>query len=101
MAPGVAKHLSVRTVATISFKDLLDRYGVKWLDVLQIDAEGMDAQLLAWFPFERVKPALLHYETAHMTEEEHQLVCKRLQQLGYIIRKKSIDGRYGHIALSG
>ena len=67
MAPGVSKHLSVRTVPTISFKDLLDRYGVESLDVLQIDAEGMDAQLLTWFPFERVKPALLHYETAHMT----------------------------------
>src|SRR5262249_29159862 len=52
-APGVSKHLITRRVPTVSFKDLFDRYGVESIDLLQIDAEGMDAQLLAWFPFER------------------------------------------------
>ena len=56
-APGVSKHLMMCKVPTVSFEDLLDRYRVESLDVLQIDAEGMDAQLLAWFPFERIKPA--------------------------------------------
>lgn len=85
-APGVSKALLRCKVPTVSFQELLDRHGVKSIDVLQIDAEGMDAQLLAWFPFERIKPALLHYETAHMSAEERRMVRKRLEGLGYTIR---------------
>jgi hypothetical protein len=86
-APGVSKAFLMCKVPTVSFEDLLDRYGVKSLDVLQIDAEGMDAQLLAWFPFDRIKPALLRYETLHMSAEEQRAVRNRLNELGYIIRK--------------
>jgi FkbM family methyltransferase len=85
-APGVSKHVVACSVPTISFEDLLDRYGVKSIDLLQIDAEGMDAQLLTWFPFERIKPALLYYETVHMSAEEQRAVRNRLNDFGYIIR---------------
>jgi FkbM family methyltransferase len=86
-APGVSKNLLMCKVPTMSFEDLLEKYGVESLDALQIDAEGMDAQLLAWFPFERIKPALLHYETAHMSADEQRVVRNRLRNLGYIIRQ--------------
>jgi FkbM family methyltransferase len=85
-APGVSNHLFMCRVPTLSFQDLLGQYGVESLDVLQIDAEGMDFQLLSWFPFERIKPALLHYETAHMLAEERRIVRTRLEAFGYIIR---------------
>jgi hypothetical protein len=74
-------------VRTISFDDLLDKFELRRIDVLQIDAEGMDAQLLEWFPFERMRPSLLHYETAHMTEDEHGAVRARLASFGYIVRQ--------------
>jgi FkbM family methyltransferase len=86
-APGVSKRLTMRKVPTISFEDLLDRHHIKSLDVLQIDAEGMDAQLLTWFPFERIKPALLHYETVHMSAEEQEGIRSRLNDLGYKVRR--------------
>jgi hypothetical protein len=86
-APGLSKAFLTCKVPTLSFENLLDRYDVKSLDVLQIDAEGMDAQLMAWFPFDRIKPALLRYETVHMSGEEQQGVRNRLKELGYIIHK--------------
>lgn len=82
-APGVSQHIVALSVPTLSFPDLLDQYAVKKLDLLQIDAEGMDAQLLAWFPFERIKPALLYYETVHLTPEVHAAVTSRLNGMGY------------------
>jgi FkbM family methyltransferase len=85
-APGLSKYLLTLKVPTISFEDLLEKYGVDSLELLQVDAEGMDAQLLAWFPFERIRPGLLHYETAHMTAEERRVVRNRLKELGYLIR---------------
>lgn len=85
-APGLSRHIVELSVPTLSFDELLDRFGLKSLDVLQIDAEGMDAELLGWFPFERIKPGLLHYETAHMTAGQNASIRKRLQDLGYVVR---------------
>jgi hypothetical protein len=86
-APGVSKAFLTCKVPTVSFEDLLNRYNVKSLDVLQIDAEGMDAQLLAWFPFDRIRPGLLRYETIHISAEDQRVVRNRLKELGYTIRE--------------
>jgi FkbM family methyltransferase len=83
--PGLSKHIKSISVPTISFDDLLDKFQIRDLDLLQIDAEGMDTQLLAWFPFHRLKPALLHYETAHMQSQERETLRERLKQIGYSI----------------
>lgn len=82
-APGLAQHIVTLTVPTLPFTDVLDRFALTALDLLQIDAEGMDAQLLGWFPFERLKPALLYYETVHMTNADHAEVTRHLTQMGY------------------
>jgi FkbM family methyltransferase len=82
-APGLAGHIETMMVQTISFRDLLDRFNVKAVDVLQIDAEGMDALLLSWFPFDGLKPAIVHYEIAHMSADDLQSTRSRLKAHGY------------------
>jgi hypothetical protein len=84
-APDVSNHIMSCKVATMSFADLLDAHCVEALDLLQIDAEGMDGKLLSWFPFERIKPALLHYEVAHMRADERFATRALLEDLGYVI----------------
>jgi FkbM family methyltransferase len=86
-APGLTAYIRSQQVQTISFGDLIDSFYLRSIDVLQIDAEGMDAQLLEWFPFERMRPSLLHYEIAHMTEEEHRGVRALLDRFGYVARE--------------
>ena len=83
LAPGLSGQVVSLNVRTLSFDDLLDRCAIDSLDLLQIDAEGMDGQLLSWFPFHRLKPAVLRYEIAHMSALEHGSVRCRLAGLGY------------------
>ena len=82
-APGLTAHVQSWEISTVSFNDLLDMFEVRAIDVLQIDAEGMDAQMLAWFPFERLRPAVLHYEVMHLSTQEHYTIRKRLESYGY------------------
>lgn len=82
-APGVTARIRSREVQTYSFADLLDRFAIRELDVLQIDAEGFDARLLRWFPFGRVKPGVVHYEVAHMSGEERRSTRALLESFGY------------------
>lgn len=86
-APGLTAYVQSRDIRTISFNELLDMFEVHAIDVLQIDAEGMDAQLLAWFPFERLRPAVLHYEVTHLSTQELADVRRRLEGFGYQVQE--------------
>lgn len=82
-APGLSAQIMEQPIRAISFGDLIENFKLGHIDALQIDAEGMDAQLLEWFPFERLRPGLLHYEVAHMKTEEERSVHARLSTFGY------------------
>lgn len=82
-APGLSAHIVTLDVPTLTFADLMRSASFARVDLLQIDAEGMDAQLLSWFPFEQTKPGIVHYENAHMSVAEHQAIRRRLHALGY------------------
>jgi FkbM family methyltransferase len=84
-APGVSRHIASLTVDALSFDDLLDRYQLPAIDVLQIDAEGMDALLLGWFPFERIRPDLIHYEISHLGAVDLERARARLRGFGYTL----------------
>jgi FkbM family methyltransferase len=93
LIPDLSRYIQVCKVPTVTFDGLLNQYNVESLDLLQLDVEGMDAQLLSWFPFERIRPALLHYETAHMSAEERGLARNSLKELGYTVlpSESSVD----------
>jgi FkbM family methyltransferase len=82
-APGLSARIVAISVPTMSFTDVLLQFTLTKLDLLQIDAEGMDAKLLDWFPFEQLRPQLVYFENAHMSQEEHQSARSRLRKLGY------------------
>ena len=82
-APGLSARIVEQSIRTVSFGDLLDEFRLDHIDVLQIDAEGMDGEMLRWFPFERVRPGVVHYESAHLSGEEHRAVRARLASFGY------------------
>jgi FkbM family methyltransferase len=82
-APGLSAQIVEQSIRTVSFGDLLDELRLDHIDVLQIDAEGMDGEMLRWFPFERMRPGVLHYETAHLPADEERTVRTRLEGFGY------------------
>lgn len=82
-APGLATQIQQLEVEALTFDLLLDRYGVNRLDVLQIDAEGADARLLSLFPFERLAPDVVIYETAHLQADELEATRRALIGRGY------------------
>jgi FkbM family methyltransferase len=82
-APGVSRHIATTMVETMSFDDLLIRFQPPALDVLQIDAEGLDAQLLGWFPFQRIQPGIIHYEISHLNPADLDRTRVRLAHFGY------------------
>lgn len=57
------------------------------LDLLQIDAEGADGYILSLFPFDRLQPAIVHWEIKNMTRLQQEAALDLLCSRGYLISR--------------
>lgn len=70
-------------VNCIPFDDVFERLPSERIDLLQIDAEGADAYILSLFPFDRVKPAIIHWEIKNLTKAQKEDCFEKLSGFGY------------------
>ena len=80
---GLEAKLIEETVDCVPFDEVLDRLPCEQLDLLQIDTEGADAYMLSLFPFTRVCPAIIHWETKHLSKKQREDCLDRLKGYGY------------------
>ena len=83
LLPGLEAMIHEEDVACITFDDVLARLGSPEIDLLQIDTEGADAYILSLFPFERVRPAIIHWEVKHLSRAQREDCLNRLAAHGY------------------
>ena len=83
IVPQIDALIAEEVVDCVPFDAVLDRLPSETLDLLQIDAEGADAYLLSLFPFDRVRPAIIHWEVKHLTKSAREECFDRLVHLGY------------------
>jgi hypothetical protein len=67
----------------IGFDDVLQRLPTGHPDLLQIDTGGADAFILSLFPFEHVRPAIVHWEVQHLSKDQQENCLERLATFGY------------------
>jgi FkbM family methyltransferase len=83
LIPGLEAMIREEAVDCVSFDAVLSRLPPGRLDLLQIDAEGADADILALFPFAQRMPAIVHWEVKHLTRATREQCLERLVALGY------------------
>lgn len=83
LIPGLAEMIREIAVECKTFDDVLALLPDARLDLLQIDAEGADAYLLSLFPFERLRPAIVHFEVKHLTKSVREDCLALLDRHGY------------------
>jgi FkbM family methyltransferase len=91
VVPGIEAKIRELSVECVTFDDVLDRLPAARLDVLQIDAEGADADLIALFPFERMAPAIVHWEVKNLSRAAQEQALDRLCGLGYRINRSGAE----------
>ncbi len=76
-------------VECITLAELTEKYNCPAPDLLQIDTEGYDAEIILNINFERMKPAVIHFEhnlnEGVMDKETFQKVTTCLHENGYEI----------------
>ena len=81
--PGIADMIREVSVECVPFDRVLERLPEGELDLLQIDTEGADAFILSLFPFDRIRPAIVHWEVRHLSFQEREECLEMLAGHGY------------------
>jgi FkbM family methyltransferase len=87
LIPGIESMVRELTVQCMPIGDVLDRLPSPTLDLLQIDAEGADGYILSLFPFDRMKPAIIHWETKNMTRLQQEEALDIVSDQGYLVAR--------------
>lgn len=91
LVPGLAKYIREERVECWTLAEVLQRGGLERFDVLQIDTEGHDKVVLDQLDLERIHPALIQLEHAHLPENDVGQVILRLRRHGYGIVMEGRD----------
>ena len=83
LIPGVGTMIKELVVCCISFEDVMQKLSFTGLDLLQVDAEGADGDILSLFPFDFVRPAIVHWESKNLTKVQQETVLELLSNHRY------------------
>jgi FkbM family methyltransferase len=63
-------HIVSAEVRCLTLQEMLDRNGIRSIDVLHIDTEGHDWLILQQLDLSRYRPAVILFESVHLTPEQ-------------------------------
>jgi FkbM family methyltransferase len=85
------KDFSYEIVEGVPLNDILIKYNIKQLDLLQIDTEGYDFEILKLFNFDCLQPKLIQLEHSHLKKNEIFDATRLLIENNYFVLKKKND----------
>ena len=91
LIPGLRGMIREETINCITFDEVLGRLPSDRIDLLQIDTEGSDAHILSLFPFDRVIPAIIHWEVKHLSKFQQEQTLEMLRRRGYRLARSGAE----------
>lgn len=85
LIPGLTEMVREISIDCIPFSDVIDRLPSQRCDLLQMDVEGADSYILSLFPFDRIRPAIVHWERKNLTRSQQEDALDLVGRYGYRI----------------
>ncbi len=89
--PDLAAKINVENVRCVTFTTLFKEIGTDNIDLLQIDAEGYDAEILRLYDVPSRKPAIIRFEHKHISQQVYERSLTSLIAEGYKIAQGEND----------
>lgn len=70
-------------VACLTFEQLCQKYNVREIDVIHIDAEGYDFEIIKLIDFKKFSPSIVLYEHKHLSQSDQAACRQYLGEFGY------------------
>ncbi|OFZ56845.1 MAG: hypothetical protein A3D92_18725 [Bacteroidetes bacterium RIFCSPHIGHO2_02_FULL_44_7] len=69
----------------MTLKDLLQKYNITDIDLLQIDVEGYEYEIIKSIDFNVIRPKIIHYENKHLNIDDNRECAILLKAKGYTV----------------
>lgn len=79
------------SVRTMTFGSLIEKHRISDIDILQIDAEGYDADILRMFDFNRMQPTVVRFECFNLNEAARKDCARLLMLHDYRLMNVGLD----------
>ena len=79
------------TVKCMTLMELVRRYDFYDIDLLQVDVEGYDGEIIKMIDFDLIKPKIIKYEHAHLSQAEKAEISALLESRDYITWRQGND----------
>lgn len=90
--PQIEDLIIKEKINAITFKDLIEKYDVKEINLLNIDTEGYDYEILKMIPFKDFEIDMIIFEHLHLSESDYKNSVKLLKKQRYrLCTSKSRD----------
>lgn len=89
--PDLESRLVTTEVPSLTYQSLLDRHGVERVDLLLIDAEGLDWHILESIDFCARPPRLVIYEHYHLSRSDRARADEHMRAHGYETLEEAFD----------
>jgi len=83
--------ITYEEVPCLTIASILEKHGFEKLHLLQIDTEGFDYEIIKTINFEELKPQIISYEHAHLSENDTRASHEILESQGYTLRRVGGD----------
>jgi FkbM family methyltransferase len=83
VVPDLESFIESEEVRCMTFTTLFTEVGIHHIDLLQVDAEGYDAEILRLFDIPSRKPAIVRFEHKHLSLADHERSIGALVDVGY------------------
>lgn len=78
-------------VECVHLMDMLKKFGINKVNLLQIDVEGYDAEVIKMIDFDVIKPHVIKYERKHLSKSDQRLAARILKSEGYQVFRDKGD----------
>ncbi len=89
--PNIENRITYEQVDCVPLKEVIRRYNLKMVDVIQIDVEGFDAKVIDMIDFDKISPSVVRFEHIHLSDFEYKRSLKKLINNKYKIHKENDD----------
>jgi hypothetical protein len=71
-------------IQSISPQTLMNKYGLRKIDWVQIDAEGFDFEIIKMLSIDKLQPKVIVYEKSHLSSHDQQACLSLLHGNNYV-----------------
>ena len=86
--PNIEERINKERVKSMHLMDMIRKFSLEDVEIIQIDVEGFDAQVVKMVDFSTVSPSIIRFEHKHLSKKEHNEAIGILLENEYTVAKE-------------